>query len=183
VTSHIPVVMLTAKAGQESKLDGLQRGADDYLLKPFDVRELKVRVQNLIVQRRKLRERYRQEITLQPKDVVITSGDAVFLQKVLDTLEDHFADPAFGVEEFNRAIGFSRMQLHRKLKALTNRSTGEFIKEFRLEKARQLLVAKNAQVSQVAYDCGFNNVSHFSRSFKDYTGATPSEYMVKDPAS
>ena len=177
VTSHIPVVMLTAKAGQESKIDGLQRGADDYLVKPFDVQELKVRVLNLVVQRKKLRELYRREITLQPKDVVVTSVDAEFLQKVLAILEERFSDSDFGVEEFNRAIGFSRMQLHRKLKALTDQSTGEFIKHFRLEKAKQYLVIKGAQVSQVAYDCGFNNLSHFSKSFKDQTGMTPSEFM------
>jgi len=175
-TSHIPVVMLTAKAGQESKIDGLQRGADDYLVKPFDVQELKVRVSNLVEQRKKLRELYRQEITLQPKDVVVTSADAEFLQKVLAILEDQFANSDFGVEEFNRAIGFSRMQLHRKLKALTDQSTGEFIKHFRLEKAKQFLSIKDAHVSQVGYDCGFVNISHFSKSFKDHTGMTPSEF-------
>lgn len=179
VTSHIPVVMLTARAGQESKIDGLQRGADDYLVKPFDVQELKVRVLNLVEQRKKLRQLYRQEITLQPKDVVVTSVDAEFLQKALAILEDQFSDSNFGVEEFNRAIGFSRMQLHRKLKALTDESTGEFIRHFRLEKAKQFLVIKGAQVSQVAYDCGFNNVSHFSKSFKDHTGMTPSEFVSK----
>jgi signal transduction histidine kinase/DNA-binding response OmpR family regulator len=176
-TSHIPVVMLTAKAGQESKIDGLQRGADDYLVKPFDVQELKVRVFNLIEQRKKLRDLYRQEITLQPKDVVVNSADAEFLQKVFAILEDQFSDSTFGVDEFNRAIGFSRMQLHRKLKALTDQSTGEFIKHFRLEKAKKFLSIKGSQVSQVAYDCGFNNVSHFSKSFKEHTGMTPSEFM------
>lgn len=178
-TSHIPVVMLTAKAGQQSKLDGLQRGADDYLTKPFDVKELQVRVHNLVEQRRKLRKLYRQEITLQPQDVVVTSVDAGFLQKIQVILESRFSDSNFGVEEFNRDIGLSRMQLHRKLKALTDQSTGEFIRNFRLEKAKQYLVIKDAQVSQVAYDCGFNNVSHFSKTFKDHTGMTPSEFVAK----
>ena len=180
-TSHIPVVMLTARAGQQGKIDGLQRGADDYLVKPFDVQELKVRVQNLIVQRKKLRDLYRQEITLQPKDVIVTSLDAEFLQKALSILEKFYSNSEFGVDEFNREIGFSRMQLHRKLKALTGQSTGEFIKRFRLEKAKQLLSFQGAQVSQVAYDCGFNNVSHFSKSFKDYAGMTPSEFMERVP--
>jgi signal transduction histidine kinase/DNA-binding response OmpR family regulator len=180
-TSHIPVVMLTARAGQQSKIDGLERGADDYLVKPFDVQELKVRVQNLIFQRKKLRDLYRQEITLQPKDVVVTSLDAEFLQKALSVLEKSCSNSEFGVDEFNREIGFSRMQLHRKLKALTGQSTGEFIKRFRLEKAKQLLSVQGAQVGQVAYDCGFNNVSHFSKSFKDYAGMTPSEFMDKVP--
>ncbi|HTF18548.1 MAG TPA: tetratricopeptide repeat protein [Chryseolinea sp.] len=178
-TSHIPVVMLTAKAGQESKLDGLHRGADDYLVKPFDVQELKVRVHNLIEQRKKLRQLYRQEITLQPLDVAVTSVDAQFLKSIMDIAERRYSDPDFGVEEFNREIGLSRMQLHRKLKALTDQSTGEFIRHFRLDKARQLLVIKNAHISQVAYDCGFNNVSHFSKTFKEHTGMTPSEFASK----
>jgi len=178
-TSHIPVVMLTAKAGQQSKLDGLHRGADDYLTKPFDVEELQIRVLNLIEQRKKLRKLYRQEIRLQPKDIVVTDLDAVFLQKILAILEKKFSDPGFGVEEFNREIALSRMQLHRKLKALTDQSTGEFIRHFRLDKAKQYLVVNGAQVSQVAYDCGFNNVSHFSKSFKDHTGMTPSEFVSK----
>lgn len=177
LTSHIPVVMLTAKAGQESKLDGLQRGADDYLVKPFDVQELKVRILNLITQRKKLQELYRQEVTLRPKNIIIPDVDAEFLQKVYAILEDRFSDSDFGVEEFNRAVGFSRMQLHRKLKALTDHSTGEFIKYFRLEKAKQFLMVKDAMVSQVAYDCGFNNISHFSKSFKDHTSMTPSDFV------
>ncbi len=176
-TSHIPVVMLTAKAGRESKLDGLHRGADDYLVKPFDVHELKVRVLNLIEQRAKLRKLYRQEITLQPKDIVVTSVDAHFIQKVSAILETEFSHSHFGVEELNKEIGLSRMQLHRKLKALTDQSPGEFIRHFRLEKAKQFLAIKGAQVSQVAYDSGFSNVSHFSKSFKDHTGTTPTEFI------
>ncbi|MEJ1242160.1 tetratricopeptide repeat protein [Chryseolinea sp. T2] len=176
-TSHIPVVMLTAKAGQDSKLDGLQRGADDYLVKPFDALELQLRVHNLVEQRRKLRELYRQQITLQPQDVVVTSVDGEFLKNIMAILERRYSDPDFGVEEFNREIGLSRMQLHRKLKALTDQSTGEFIRHFRLEKACQLLVIKNAQIGQVAYDCGFTNVSHFSKCFKDHKGMTPSEFV------
>ncbi|AYB35190.1 tetratricopeptide repeat protein [Chryseolinea soli] len=178
-TSHIPVVMLTAKAGQPSKLDGLRRGADDYLVKPFDVQELQIRVHNLIEQRRKLRKLYRTpEHTTPPEVVTANSVDAAFLQKIGAILEHKFSDAGFGVEEFNREIGLSRMQLHRKLKAITDQSTGEFIRNFRLEKARQYLVVKDAQVSQVAYDCGFSNVSHFSKTFKDHTGMTPSEFVA-----
>lgn len=177
-TNHIPVVMLTARAGQQSKLDGLVHGADDYLVKPFDTRELQIRIHNLLEQRRKLRDRYRQEITLQPANIEVTPTEVTFLQEIHAILERKFSDPAFGVEELNLEIGLSRMQLHRKLKALTDQSSGEFIRNFRLEKAKQYLRIKDSQVSQVAYDCGFNNVSHFGKTFREHTGMTPSEYIA-----
>jgi signal transduction histidine kinase/AraC-like DNA-binding protein len=175
-TSHIPIIMLTAKADQQSKLAGLETGADDYLTKPFDARELRIRVNNLIGQRKKLRELYRQQITLHPKEVSIKSPDAVFLEKVLALLEANHNNALFGVEEFTYEIGLSRMQLHRKLKALTGNSPGDFLRQFRLEKAKQLLRLPGIQVSEVAYQTGFNNLSNFAKAFKEFTGLTPSEF-------
>jgi signal transduction histidine kinase/DNA-binding response OmpR family regulator len=175
-TSHIPIIMLTAKADQQSKLDGLETGADDYLTKPFDARELRIRVNNLIEQRKKLRELYRQQITLHPKEVSIKSPDAKFLDNVLALLEANHTNALFGVEEFTTEIGLSRMQLHRKLKALTGNSPGDFLRQFRLEKAKQLLKLPGIQVSEVAYQTGFNNLSNFTKAFKDFTGLTPSEF-------
>jgi YesN/AraC family two-component response regulator len=175
-TSHIPVIMLTAKADQQSKLEGLETGADDYLIKPFDAKELNVRVGNLIEQRKKLRDLFRQQLTLHPKDASLKSPDAEFLSKVLKLMEDHYTDPLFGVEEFTAEIGLSRMQLHRKLKALTDSSPGDFLRQFRLEKAKQLLKLPGIQVSEVAYKTGFNNLSNFTKAFKDFTGLTPSEF-------
>lgn len=175
-TSHVPIIMLTAKADHESKLEGLETGADDYLTKPFDARELQVRVNNLIEQRKKLREVFRQQITLHPKDVSLRSPDAAFLAKVLTLLEEKYSDALFGVEEFTQEIGLSRMQLHRKLKALTGNSPGDFLRQFRLEKAKQLLKLPGIQVSEAAYQSGFNNLSNFTKAFKDFTGLTPSEF-------
>lgn len=175
-TSHIPIIMLTAKADQQSKLDGLQTGADDYLTKPFDARELRIRVNNLIEQRKKLRDLYRQQITLHPREISIKSPDATFLDKVLDLLEANHNNALFGIEEFTVEIGLSRMQLHRKLKALTGHSPGEFLRQFRLEKAKKLLKLPGIQVSEVAYQTGFNNLSNFTKAFKDFTGLTPSEF-------
>lgn len=159
-----------------SKLEGLQTGADDYLTKPFDARELIVRVLNLIEQRKKLRELFRQQIILHPKQISIKSPDAEFLDKVLSLMESNYPNALFGVEEFTQEIGLSRMQLHRKLKALTDTSPGEFLRQFRLERAKQLLKLPGIQVSEVAYQTGFNNLSNFTKAFKDFTGLTPSEF-------
>ncbi|MGB8319418.1 MAG: ATP-binding protein, partial [Ignavibacteriaceae bacterium] len=116
-TSHIPVILLTAKSSVDDKLEGLETGADDYLTKPFNISELQVRVSNLIEQRRKLRERFRREILLEPKDIAVTSADEKFLYRISNIIEKHIADYNFTVDNFSREAGMSRMQLHRKLNA------------------------------------------------------------------
>lgn len=176
-TCHIPVLMLTARADQHSKLEGLETGADDYLIKPFDARELAVRVHNLIGQREKLRQVFSKQLILQPQQIALPSRDAVFLSRVLALLEENYADPGFGVEEFSQAVSMSRMQLHRKLKALTDLSPGDFLRRFRLERARQLLAVEGSQVSEVCFKVGFNNVSNFSKAFREFAGVTPSEFI------
>jgi signal transduction histidine kinase/DNA-binding response OmpR family regulator len=177
-TSHIPVIILTARADQPSKIQGLETGADDYLIKPFDAHELKVRVGNLIVQRQKLRELFRTEIVLAPKNLQVASPNALFLNKIVNILEAHYENSAFGVEEFTLEVGLSRMQLHRKLKSLIDKSPGEFIRQFRLDRAKQLLRVKGMSVSEVSYQTGFNNLSNFTKVFKEYTGVTPSEFAA-----
>src|SRR5690606_28381811 len=120
-TSHIPVIMLTAKVGIENKIAGLETGADDYLTKPFEARELVARIKNLIAQRQRLREAFVQrETALIPKNSAISSMDKEFLERILALLEDNFDDPGFGVPDMQRELGMSNTQLHRKLKALTN---------------------------------------------------------------
>lgn len=121
-TSHIPVIMLTAKASEESKLVGLETGADNYLTKPFSLRELKSRVNNLLEQRKQLRQRFSREVKLQPRDIAITSADEVFLNKALAIIESHLSEEDFSVEMLADEIAMSRVQLHRKLKALTDQS-------------------------------------------------------------
>jgi signal transduction histidine kinase/DNA-binding response OmpR family regulator len=176
-TCHIPVLMLTARADQSSKLEGLETGADDYLVKPFNTHELTVRVHNLIEQRKKLREVFSKEIILMPKEISLPSRDAIFLTNLLALLEKKYADPDFSVEELSEEVSMSRMQLHRKLKALTDQSPGEFLRRFRLERAKQLLSVDGMQVSEVCFKVGFNNVSHFSKAFRDFTGITPTEFI------
>jgi DNA-binding response OmpR family regulator len=176
-SSHIPVIMLTAKAGQVNKLQGLETGADDYLTKPFDPRELLVRATNLIGQRRRLREKYStQKFTLDPAEIAVTSVDQKFIEKMLDLLELHHSEPDFGVPQLQKALAISRAQFHRKVKALTNETPGILLRHFRLKRAAQLLAQNADSVTQVAYSVGFNNLSYFTKCFKEVYGVTPSEY-------
>ncbi|NUO02266.1 MAG: response regulator [Saprospiraceae bacterium] len=175
-TSHIPVVMLTALAGQEDKLKGLETGADDYLAKPFDARELQIRVANLIGQRKNLQDHFRKTLIIfSPSEVKADSMDAVFLQKIRAAVEANLDDETFSVVELGNQIGMSRSQLHRKLTALTGYSPNEVIRNMRLERAKQLLDKKAATVSEIAYLCGFNSPAYFTKCFKEYFGTTPAE--------
>jgi len=175
-TSHIPVILLTAKASGESKIEGLETGADDYLTKPFDTRELQVRVKNLIEQRRQLQEKFRREFHVEPRDITITSIDEQILQRAIDAVENNISSPEFDTPALAREVGMSRMLLHTKLKALTGQSTGEFIRTLRLKRAAQLLQKGYGNVTQVAYDVGFQNLSYFAKTFRQQFGQSPSNY-------
>jgi signal transduction histidine kinase/ligand-binding sensor domain-containing protein/DNA-binding response OmpR family regulator len=174
-TSHIPFILLTAKATIESKLIGLETGADDYITKPFHADELIVRVKNLIEGRKKLRERYGRELTFLP---AVSSVDEKFIGKVLTIMEANISNVDFDVEAFGREIGMSRMQLHRKLTALTNQSPGEFIRTFRLKRAEFLLCKNYGNISDIAFSVGFSSLTYFTKCFKDQYGQTPSEYII-----
>jgi YesN/AraC family two-component response regulator len=174
-TSHIPIILLTAKAGEEDKLSGLETGADDYLVKPFNSKELHVRVKNLIELRRKLRERFRREGLLQPREVAVPSIEEAFLQKLMQVMEQHLADEGFGIDELSAALAMGRKQLYRKIKALTGQAPTDFIRTIRLQRAKQLLVQHAGTVSEIAYQVGFNNLSYFARCFKEEFGELPSE--------
>ncbi len=175
-TSHIPIILLTAKAGKQDKLTGLQLGADDYLIKPFDSRELQIRIKNLVEQRRKLREKFMKKITVQPGDISVTSMDEIFLKKAFNLVEENLDNSQFDTVTFARGIGMSRSHLNAKLKALTGFATREFIRNMRLKHAAQLLKKHHGNISEIAYEVGFNNLSHFSKIFKDTFGTLPSDY-------
>ncbi len=175
-TSHIPVVLLTAKADQSDKLEGLSLGADDYLIKPFDTRELQVRVANLIEQRRHLQERYRRSLhAFAPAEIDLESIDAAFLKKVREAVETNLEDETFSVVELGAAVNMSRSQLHRKLKALTGYAPNEVIRNMRLERAKAMLEKRAGNASEIAYMTGFNSPAYFAKCFKDYFGISPSE--------
>ena len=174
-TSHIPVIMLTAKAEQEDKLEGLETGADDYLIKPFDARELKVRIANLIKQRALLREVYQSNSAFQPKSIAVTSVDEQFLEDVKAAIEKNMDEESFSVVELSSIVGMSRSQLHRKLKALTDRSPNQIIRDMRLLRAKELLEKGAGNASEVAFMVGFNSLAYFSKCFSDAFGQSPSE--------
>ncbi len=175
-TSHIPVLMLTARTDIASKLEGLVTGVDDYLTKPFNGEELVARVDNIIAQRARLRRAFSRNVVLQPSNVPITSRDEAFLSRLMACIEQRHPESDFGIDELALEMAMSRMQLHRKLKAVTDQSPGELLRTFRLEKARQLLISGRT-VSEVCFDVGFNNVPHFSKAFREFTGVTPTTFI------
>ncbi|WAC09227.1 response regulator [Dyadobacter pollutisoli] len=180
-TSHVPVILLTAKTSVENKLQGLETGADDYLTKPFEVRELLIRVANLIEGRRQLKERFTREVVLQPSNIVISSIDEQFLNRALAVIEQYMADENFSVETFGKEVGMSRMQLYRKLLALTGQSPSDFIRTIRLQRAAQLLSANSGTVAQIADSVGFASHSYFSKCFQEQYGRTPSAFVADLP--
>lgn len=174
-TSHIPVILLTAKAGLDSRIEGLETGADDYLTKPFDTRELLVRAHNLVAQRERLRKQFSRTMVLKPREIALTSADERFLQRVQESLDTHLGDEQFSVEELATQVGMSRSQLHRKLTALIDQPPVEFIRNFRLQRAKEMLEAGTGNVSEICYDVGFSSPAYFSKAFKDAFGISPSE--------
>lgn len=175
-TSHIPIIMLSARDDSQTKRAGFQTGADQYVTKPFDIEELQVRIHSLIKQRARLREKFSREIVVKPKDITVNDYDALFLERAMRVVEEHLEDSEFSVDQLQREIGMSRMQLHRKLKALVGQSAGEFIREIRLQRAARLLQQPGIQVAEAAYAAGFNHLSYFARCFKEKFGVTPSDY-------
>jgi len=175
-TSHIPLVMLTAKSSQASQFEGLAFGADDYIGKPFSAALLERRVQNLIDNRRRLREAFSQEVWLRPSDVKLTSLDEVFLQKATALVEAHIDDPHFDANHLEKNLNMSQMQLYRKLKNLTALSARDFIRYVRLQRAAQLLKNSQLTVSEIAYQVGFNDPGYFTRCFKKQFNQSPLSY-------
>ncbi|WP_297705183.1 two-component regulator propeller domain-containing protein [uncultured Eudoraea sp.] len=176
-TSHIPIILLTAGQGEENELKGLQSGADDFITKPFKLKILEKRVENLIESRKALRSLYSQEVILKAKDIAITPTDEIFLNKVQHLLDEQLSNPDFNAAAFSRNVGMSRMQLHRKLLAYSGLSTTAFIRSQRLKQAIHILQTSDASINEVAYSVGFNTPSYFIKCFKETFAKTPSEYL------
>lgn len=175
-TDHIPIIMLTAKAEREDKLESLDFGADEYLTKPFDAEELQIRLNNLINVRKKLKEKYRSGLFLAPSVVQNLSQEERFLLEVKKEIERNLSNEWYGVEDLASSLGFSRSQLYRKLKSICDQSPNEMIRNFRLIRAKELLEQDKANVSEIAYEVGFSSLSYFSKEFKKKWGTTPSEW-------
>jgi signal transduction histidine kinase/ligand-binding sensor domain-containing protein/DNA-binding response OmpR family regulator len=177
-TSHVPVILLTARTPLIYKIEGFENGADDYVVKPFSIKILRARIRNLLQSRDKLRQRYSKEVNLQPANVAITSADEKFFERVMKFIEKNIDDPAISVEQMGQEVGMSRATLYRKIKALTNLTTTDFIRSIRLKRAAQLLEQKKFNVNEVAYAVGFVDVDYFRKCFKEQFGQTPKEYTI-----
>lgn len=178
-TSHIPIIMLTAKASEESKISGLETEVDDYLTKPFSIRELRIRIKNILKIRQKLREKYNRSIEVKPSEITCNSIDEQFISKILQLVEENMSNPDFSVETLCELAGISRSALHNKIKSLLNQSTTEFINTIRVKRAAQLIKRKAGSISEIAYDVGFNNLSYFNKVFKSHFHITPKEMMAE----
>jgi YesN/AraC family two-component response regulator len=175
-TSHIPLLLLTALHSKENVIKGLERGADDYITKPFDLAILQTKIENILSIRDSYKVKYSAEMTLQPKNIMISSPDQKFLQKAISAVEAHISDPDLDLEQFVMEVGVSRMQLYRKLHALTDMTVKEFIRDIRLKRAAQLLKQDTMTVSEIAYAVGFKDVSHFGKCFRQAYGINAKEY-------
>jgi signal transduction histidine kinase/ligand-binding sensor domain-containing protein/DNA-binding response OmpR family regulator len=182
-TNHIPVILLTAKAQANDRVEGLENGADSFIVKPFNVDVLRSTIANLIDSRRVLRNKFsgaqEQEDKVQP--VKVRPGDDKFMERLMAVVNAHLADSDFNVEVLSSELGLSRVHIHRKLKEITNLSTANFIKQVRLQQAAKLLTEDDKlNVSEVAYAVGYGSLSSFSVAFREMYGVSPKEYMHQD---
>jgi len=182
-TSHIPILLLTAKASDEDQLKGMTSGADAYLPKPFDNKLLMASVKNMIESRKKLKEKYSRNLLIEPTEISITSLDEKFLRKAISLVEKNISDPTYSVELFSRDIGMSRSHLHRKFVGLTGHSPSSFIRTIRMKRAAQLLTKGQLTVSEILFEVGIKSRSYFTKSFREQFGESPTDFAAKNKKS
>ena len=176
--SDIPVILLTSKSEVENRLEGLRKGADAFLAKPFNMEELHILIDNLVDNVRRIRGKYSgaQGQKAKIEQIQVKGNNDALMERVMKYMNEHLADPDLNVEKLTEDVGISRAQLHRKLKEIAGVSAGEFIRNLRLEQAARLIEEGQINITQVAYSVGFNNQTHFSTVFKKHYGISPSEY-------
>jgi YesN/AraC family two-component response regulator len=180
--NHIPVILLTAKTTDSDKAEGLDIGADAYIIKPFNVELLTKQILNLIENRNRLEikplEKKEMKELISPEP--LPSFDQLFLEKIVKIIRENISNSDLNVEFLADRIGMSRVQLYRRIKELTTQSPSDFIKTIRIKQAAELLAQQKANISEIAYLVGFSNLSHFSNSFKEFYGVSPSEYAFRN---
>ena len=186
VTSHIPIILLTARVTSSQVHEGYESLADDYIMKPFDPELLVVRVANLLINRKKLAERYGTEmvsINREPQEAketsVYSAMEEKFMKKVMEIINKNIENPAYSIDQFSEEIGMSRVQVYRKIKAVTGMSPSKLILDIRLKTSLDMLQNTEYTVTEVSYRCGFNEISYFGKCFKTEYGLSPSEYIKK----
>jgi YesN/AraC family two-component response regulator len=175
-TSHIPVLLLTAKHGEESVLEGLKCGADDYIYKPFNEEILKVKIKNVLAFRENLKLNYLNQLKIEPSNITTTSRDKDFIEKAIKVVEESISDSEFDIKTFASNMAVSPSTMLRKMKAITGESSDKFIRTLRLKRAAQLLQSSQLLVTEICYEVGFSSQKHFSATFKKQFGLSPSEY-------
>jgi YesN/AraC family two-component response regulator len=178
-TCHIPVILLTALSAEEAQFQSLETGADDCILKPFNFQILEAKISNLISSRRNLRKVFSSKMVIEPHDIAITSLDELFIHKALDLIEKNISKTDYTVEELSRDLGISRTLLYKRILALTGKPPLEFIRTLRLKRAAQLLQKSQLNVSEIAFQVGFNDPKYFRKHFKNEFGVIPSKYLEK----
>ncbi|MDZ7717366.1 MAG: two-component regulator propeller domain-containing protein [Balneolaceae bacterium] len=175
-TSHIPLIMLTARAGMDSKIEGLETGIDAYLTKPYHIRELQTRVRSLIEQRKNLKKRFSTATYFKPAVIAESTVDQAFLEKAIDIIDQHLQEEEYRVENLAQELNMSSSQLNRKLKALVDQPAGTFIRSVRFQRSVELLNQTDKTIAEICYEVGFNDQAYFSRAFKKQFGKTPSAF-------
>ena len=174
--SHIPVILLTARTTDVSRIEGLQLGADDYLTKPFNVEVLRLRVKKIIEWAQNNHQQFRQKINIEPSEITITPLDEEFIKRAIDLVEKNIGDSDFSVETLASAVAMSRSTLYKKLMAITGLGPSEFIRTIRIKRGKALLETSQMQITEIAYAVGFTTVKSFTMNFKAEYGMTPSEF-------
>ena len=178
LTDHIPLILLTAKGTTEHLIEGLEVGADSYISKPFDMRHLEVRIKKLMDQRNALKEKFTKgSVKLDSQKVGINNTEKLFLEKVEKILEENLTNSEFKVDDLGNELGYSRMQLYRKLKSIRGLSANEFIREYRIKKAAVYLRETDMKIFEVLYEIGISNHSYFTKCFKQYFNKSPKEFI------
>jgi DNA-binding response OmpR family regulator len=179
-TSHIPLILLTARTREENVLQGLACGADDYVTKPFNTRILMARVKNLVDLRRQLQEKYKREMMLQPAEIRVSSVDREFMKDLQKAMEANLSDPEFTINRLADLLYLSRATLNRKIRALTGESANRYIQVYRLKRGAQLLKANFGNVTQVAFEVGFSSTPYFAKCFKEVFHQSPQSYQAAE---
>lgn len=175
--SHIPLILMTALASVENKLEGYKTGADDYITKPFEPELLKIRVKNILQSISKAKEEFAQNPKITSKELTVSKIDEEFLNQAIDLLTQNLDNGSFDIEDFSKNLGVSSPQLYRKIKAISGVSPNEFVRTFRLRQAAKMMQETQLSISEIAYKVGFNDSLYFSKCFKKQFGVTPSKYL------
>ena len=177
--SHIPIILLTARTTDVSRIEGLQLGADDYLTKPFNIEVLRLRVKKFIDWEQNNHQQFRQKMNIEPSEITITPLDEQFIKRAIELVEQNISDSDFSVETLAAGVAMSRSTLYKKLMAITGQGPAEFIRTIRIKRGRALLETSQMQITEIAYAVGFTTVKSFTMNFKAEYGMTPSEYKQK----